>query len=550
MGPYSLRDLLEEKTKPDLVKMMKAAGLKYSNRNKLEILDQLEAYLADEKNIEDIWKSLHPFERDYVEEYFKYNEKPSYEILSKIIAKYGLERGFFYKPWSDQSSMNLLFFHSVVPSVVEKHIKKYLAPLEINYETLEEPPLSEKSILNTIGESFAEDFTRVLHLAKIGRLKLTKAKKQPTKKTVQKINEIIPNKEYLLGASGAYGRDLGVENIGNFNGASRIYSIYMLLLESLLLFAPRDKCEVTPLADSFIKESIERKCKRLFAGYLTSNAIFELSRIPESDYRVEKKGSMENCRRFIMEQLKKCPAGKWIDATQFVDSLRQIDKNFLLKEVGSIEHYSEKHRGYFEPWVEWVDVEGRFIEVVLQEYLSVLGIVDTVIVESAGGCWDYDELPFFKVEYFRITPLGAFVLGITDEYHSESYSEEKPGFTVLGDNKVKVRNTAENQLHHLFFGDFARKEKSSQHTVYNLTFNAIAKALDKGVTALDILNYMDEHSCNKLPHQMRAKIRYWDERLHQTTIENITIVKTKNRELLEAMREDPEIKKYIALIKY
>lgn len=43
-----------------------------------------------------------------------------------------------------------------------------------------------------------------------------------------------------------------------------------------------------------------------------------------------------------------------------------------------------------------------------QEYLLVLGIVDTVISESEGGCPDYYERPFFRVEYFRITPLGVF----------------------------------------------------------------------------------------------------------------------------------------------
>ena len=100
---------------------------------------------------------------------------------------------------------------------------------------------------------------------------------------------------------------------------------------------------------------------------------------------------------------------------QFVDYIKMMDKNFLMIEVRYISHYSEKHRVYLEPWVEWEAVEGRFIEVALQEYLSVIGIVDTVIYESHGGSSDYDELPFFKVEYFRITALGAFVLNISED---------------------------------------------------------------------------------------------------------------------------------------
>lgn len=93
-----------------------------------------------------------------------------------------------------------------------------------------------------------------------------------------------------------------------------------------------------------------------------------------------------------------------------------MDKNFLLDQVEYISCFSDKHRGYFEPWVEWEQLERRFIEVVLQEYLSVIGIVDTVIYESEGGSADYDQYPFFKVDYFRITSLGDFVLGMNDDY--------------------------------------------------------------------------------------------------------------------------------------
>lgn len=91
-----------------------------------------------------------------------------------------------------------------------------------------------------------------------------------------------------------------------------------------------------------------------------------------------------------------------------------INKSFLINQVGSISHYSGKHNMYLEPWCDWKEIEGRFVEVVLQEYLSVMGIVDTIFYEAKGGCSDYDYLPFFKVEYFRITPLGKYVLGVTD----------------------------------------------------------------------------------------------------------------------------------------
>ena len=121
---------------------------------------------------------------------------------------------------------------------------------------------------------------------------------------------------------------------------------------------------------------------------------------------------MTECRNVIIKHLKNCTIGVWVSVKQFLDYIKIMDKNFLVNQVKSISYFSDKNRVYLEPWVGWEEVEGRFIEVVLQEYLSILGVVDTVIYESEGGCSDYDYRPFFKVEYFRVTPLGAFVLGI------------------------------------------------------------------------------------------------------------------------------------------
>jgi hypothetical protein len=177
--------------------------------------------------------------------------------------------------------------------------------------------------------------------------------------------------------------------------------------------------KVSSNAEKFLGLKLGDKCKHLFNHYLKSSKINEVNRIVESNYNTELKGNMTECRNIIIKRLKKCPVGMWVSIEQFLDYIKIIDKKFLIHQVKRITYFSDKHRLNLEPWVGWEEVEGRFVEVVLQEYLSVLGIVDTVIYESEGGCSDYDERPFFKVEYFRITPLGAFVLGFNKDYSFE-----------------------------------------------------------------------------------------------------------------------------------
>jgi hypothetical protein len=208
-----------------------------------------------------------------------------------------------------------------------------------------------------------------------------------------------------------------------------MYGIFMILMETDLFEIKGKTLKVSNSGEEFINFTLVDKCKYLLEYYLKSTEIFEVDRIIESDYKTELKGNMTECRTTVIKHLKNCPIGMWISIEQFLDYIKITDKNFLMNQVEYISYFSDKHRMYLEPWVEWPEVEGRFVEVILQEYLSVLGILDTIFCESVGGCHDYDEESFFKVNYFRITPLGAFVLGMSENF---KYEEKTPilGFTI------------------------------------------------------------------------------------------------------------------------
>ncbi len=186
----------------------------------------------------------------------------------------------------------------------------------------------------------------------------------------------------------------------------------------------------------------------------------------------------------------------------------------------------------------------RFIEVVLHEYLATMGIIDTVIQESTGGCWDYDERPFFKVEYFRITRLGAYVLGMTEEYE---YKEQiiKSGFTVEESSQIKVMNQLSNQVHKIFFEGFADKEEYPEYCMFKISFDAIAKALDKGITVESIVEYIREYSYNGLTTELNNLLLRWKNLFDKVVIKNVIIVQAADKELIEELKNDTNLKKYM-----
>ena len=65
----------------------------------------------------------------------------------------------------------------------------------------------------------------------------------------------------------------------------------------------------------------------------------------------------------------------------------------------------------------------------LLEYAATLGMIDVALIPPAGArrdfrnMWGTDELAFFSrydgLMYFRLTPLGAYCLGVESDYQPD-----------------------------------------------------------------------------------------------------------------------------------
>lgn len=62
----------------------------------------------------------------------------------------------------------------------------------------------------------------------------------------------------------------------------------------------------------------------------------------------------------------------------------------------------------------------RFLETVLIEYLSTIGIVNLIVKARHS----YYDVLHIGVEYFKLTALAAHVLGVNDEYKNNIVLED------------------------------------------------------------------------------------------------------------------------------
>lgn len=147
MEEKTLKECLEGNTKEELIKKMKVAGLKYTGLLKSDLVGILEEFLLNENNIDNIWKEITPFEREYLEEFLRYDELPNIKKMKCLHEKYPAEKDKFKKPWERESNIRLLFQRDTVPFQIKKLLERYLAPIEINYDALEQVPQDEKKSL-------------------------------------------------------------------------------------------------------------------------------------------------------------------------------------------------------------------------------------------------------------------------------------------------------------------------------------------------------------------------------------------------------------------
>jgi hypothetical protein len=410
MCELSYKEYLEGVTKDRLVQIMKLTGFRYSGLRKDDIIEFLNVYMQNEQNVESIWNSLSPFEKEYMNEFLKYDEPPIYNVLQHLYHKYGIKESYFRDPREILSKMSLFFIDKSIAPQLKKQLQKHIKPIVIHYDALYELPEDDQYHTTIVGERFTEDFCNMLDLADHDDLTLTQVKRLPTKRSVLKMNHALSNKDFIF-------KDYGqIDWINNIEDTNRIFGIFMLMAASYLIRTDGKTIRTTGEAFTFRKQNPIDQCKTLFEYYLKSQRINELHRIVESVFRTAVAGNLETCREVIIKHIRRCPVGLWVRISQFMDYIKMQDKNFLIDQVRYISCFSDKHKIYTEPWVDWEEVEGRFIEVALLEYLSVMGIVDIVFCEREGGSSDYDLLPFFKVEYFRITSLGASVLGMNSEH--------------------------------------------------------------------------------------------------------------------------------------
>lgn len=325
----------------------------------------------------------------------------------------------------------------------------------------------------------------------------------------------------------------------------------------LVKISPQNKAQLTSAGQKFYQTQEVELLLEAFETWSHGGRFDELSRIAAIKGQKSRSTLLTgpaSRREPIIEALSWCPAGVWIDLEDFYRAVKIWHFDFdVEKTVYSNLYVGDKEYGALYGEIYWPVVKGSYIKVVLWEYLASIGAVDLLYthpedsISKVGSLFSGEVLSLYDgLRYFRINPLGAYLLGQAGEY-LPSKPLDQPLFTILADLRVTLTNPAElspNNRSHL-----EQLAVPVGNGYYRLDIQRLLTSLEEGQELAYLADFLQKRHAGSLPAEALAWLEQMAERSQAFKKgETALFIKVKSADLAELALSDPILRKVCNLI--
>ena len=220
-------------------------------------------------------------------------------------------------------------------------------------------------------------------------------------------------------------------------------------------------------------------------------------------------------RAAIEDALLGCPVGRWIALDEFSRFMQASERDFEVTHDPWKLYLCERQYGSlgYDGANEWNILQGRYVAAVLFEYAATLGMVDVAYGDAAGarddfgGLWGADDLEFLSrydgLRDFRITPLGAYVLGLDDAYKPVAVASSL-ALSVLPSLQVHVLRGAIGAEETLLLENWAEPVAAGR---WLLNREKALSAIEKGYDIAELRTFLASRDDMPLPDTVEAFIQ-------------------------------------------
>ena len=519
----SLEDALNADTVDDL--KWYAAGL--SDRvptRKAELVALLRRTLSDPAEVRRLWEQLKPIQRQVVAEVVhNLGGRWDYAVIRAKYPGSAAPKDYhdYSTPFNQRQKAATpydLLFHSYpevgrcVPrelATVLRNVAPRPEPLQLRGR-VEPPAIPDPSIYTKHGgkvpKVFVSDVERAalhdlgatLFLVQQGKVSVG-ATGLPTLASLRHLREHL-----LVGDYFADGYDRADEAI-------RPLALVVLVQAArwAVRAGPGGKLELTRAGEDPLAESVQpRHVREVWERWLKSDLLDELSRIKPIKGQQSRKTHLTKPaerRPKLAVALRACPVGQWVELDEFFRYLRaeKLAPNVERGDTSGLSIGSYYEYGWLESVSDstyWDVVVGSYLRALLFEYAATLGMVELAYTRPEAtphefgdvyGLDDYEYLSLYDgLLGFKLTALGAYVLGLAESYTPPAAPVEqgKPPLLVLPNLDVVVANATA-----LTPTDRAMLERvgvAQSEGVYRLSRDRVLDATQHGLTGEQIRQFL------------------------------------------------------------
>ena len=475
-----------------------------------------------------VWQGLDELQRAAVAEVV--HSRSTQFLVDRFRAKYGRDPnwGSADKYGYNRSPSPLCFFFygsNVMPADLKERLKAFVPPpAEVQVQSLDRLPAVHEQPFERWNSKTKEreqgtrripltmhetqrcaqrELLSVLRLVDAGKVAVSDKTRRASATTIDAITAVLENGDY-------YPFEPPKDKWHDENaGPMRAFAWPLLIQAGGLAQLSGSKLQLTKAGRKALGEPAAQTLKSLWDKWTDTTLLDELSRIEcvKGQTGKGKHGltAVSSRREAIADALTRCPAQRWIAGDELFRLVRASDCDFAVTRnawslyIGDLQYGSLGYQGS-----EGI-LERRYLLCLLFEYAATLGLVDVAFIPPAGargdyhGLWGSDELPFFSrydgLMFFRITALGAYCLGTTEDYEPAPV-ELKPVLRVLPNLEIAAIGTELEQGDRLALDTYAVR---TSDLVWQLEPSKLLAATEEGRSVDEIREFLIARSGAQLP---------------------------------------------------
>jgi len=409
----------------------------------------------------------------------------------------------------ESNLLPLFIIRGQIPADMRNNLKTFVPkPKSDHVKYVEKLPRSVKPskgakglalVTRVTSQAALSNMEAVLRLIDGGKLKVSQKTGRPTSAATKKLSKVLYEADW-------YNEPEMLDEIGPIQSFA-----WPIIVQGVgLAKAEGSTLKLSNGGRKALNGNLPDVIKTAWKKWEKTKLIDEFSRINEIKGQKSSRGRALTApatrRPVINEALSHLIPGRWVKVTELIRLMHSKGFDFDVARYAWKLYICDARYGSLDGYGNWSIIEGRYLLAFLFEYAATLGLIDVAYTHPAGALPDYydlwgiDGIDFLSrydgLKYIRVNSLGAYVLGIADQYYPPVF-KARPVLKVLPNNDIVITDGFSiSPADKLFLGKTCKKVSAF---LWRISLKTILDAAQSGTETEEIISFLKSRSSEAIP---------------------------------------------------